>query len=180
MKNMKISVSKVLNIVLVSLLVTVLFFGVATSNSGDGYDPWVDYDESGNVDHMDLYQFAQSYGESGDPTKNVTIKRNYYTYHKSFTDVAPGSWNGIGNSTAGYDRVSLFMVIFQMNATIDVFFGIEGSGPFLVDEFSVYGWDEWSTCIHRVYDVDGDRIVVNIKNIGTSIGEEYIGMYVTA
>jgi len=38
-----------------------------------GYDPWVDYDEDGDVDPDDFSVFAGEYGTSGDPTKNVNV-----------------------------------------------------------------------------------------------------------
>ena len=70
---MKITVSKVLNIALLSLLLIMLLANATTGTNEDGYDPWVDYDENGTIDQTDLYHFARSYGETGDPTKNVNI-----------------------------------------------------------------------------------------------------------
>jgi len=70
---MKIAVSKVLNITLMLLLLIVLFTNATASTSEDGYDSWVDYDESGTVDYMDLYHFARAYEEIGDPTKSVNV-----------------------------------------------------------------------------------------------------------
>lgn len=65
---MKITVSKVLNIALVSfLLIAILFVNAQTGTSEDGYDPWVDYDRDGKIDYMDLYRFARAYGTTGDP-----------------------------------------------------------------------------------------------------------------
>lgn len=37
------------------------------------YDPWLDYDEDGKIDVNDLHPLGQSYGSTGDPTKNVNV-----------------------------------------------------------------------------------------------------------
>jgi hypothetical protein len=55
--------------VCVLLTLTVL---VRVSSSAT-YDPWVDLDESGDVDIFDVVTLANSYQTTGDPTKNVVI-----------------------------------------------------------------------------------------------------------
>jgi len=53
---------------LVSCLTATLFIVGST-----GYDPWVDYDDDGNIDASDLHTFSKEYGTTGDPTKNVNV-----------------------------------------------------------------------------------------------------------
>lgn len=70
---MKLTVSKMLNIALLSMLLIILVASATTGTSEDGYDAWVDYDENGVIDQTDLYHFSRSYGETGNPTKNVNV-----------------------------------------------------------------------------------------------------------
>jgi hypothetical protein len=65
---------KILGITLVCLFLCALFFGIATSGSGtNGYDPWVDLNDDGNIDYNDLYIFARAYGSSGTPINQTMI-----------------------------------------------------------------------------------------------------------
>jgi len=65
---------KVLGITLVCLFLCTLFFGIATSGSGtNGYDPWVDLNDDGNIDYNDLYTFARAYGSSGTPINKTAL-----------------------------------------------------------------------------------------------------------
>jgi hypothetical protein len=51
-----------------------LFLGIATSGSGtNGYDPWVDLNDDGNIDYNDLYTFARAYGSSGTPINKTAL-----------------------------------------------------------------------------------------------------------
>jgi hypothetical protein len=65
---------KVLGIALVSLFLCTLFLGIATSGNGtNGYDPWVDLNDDGNIDYNDLYTFARAYGSSGTPINKTAL-----------------------------------------------------------------------------------------------------------
>lgn len=62
--------------VLIILCLTVAVFPYITKSQTaemGGYDPWIDYNDDGKIDHKDLLQLAATYGTSGDPTKNVTV-----------------------------------------------------------------------------------------------------------
>jgi|YelNatPaOPRAMG01_1025707.scaffolds.fasta_scaffold37260_2 hypothetical protein len=65
---------KILGITLVCVFLCALFFGIATSGSGtNGYDPWVDLNDDGNIDYNDLYIFARAYGSSGTPINKTAL-----------------------------------------------------------------------------------------------------------
>ena len=65
---------KILGTALVCLFLCALFFGMATSGSGtNGYDPWVDLNDDGNIDYNDLYIFARAYGSSGTPINKTAL-----------------------------------------------------------------------------------------------------------
>jgi len=78
---MRITLSALLNVILTTILLTSMFFtSTTTSRSGNSlttsiseYDPWIDYDDDGKIDHKDLLQLAATYGTTGDPKKNVTV-----------------------------------------------------------------------------------------------------------
>jgi hypothetical protein len=44
-----------------------------TRSAKDPYNPWIDFDENGIIGLTDLVALANSYGTSGDTTKNVTV-----------------------------------------------------------------------------------------------------------
>jgi hypothetical protein len=117
---MKISYSQLLNIVLVTILVSSVFFmntrstiETKTANAGT-YDPWLDYNEDGYVGIDDIYTTAQGFGAEGDPTKNVNVTNNSNAQHLGLLNV---SWNDYGEtawagfpsfSCAGYDEMYVY------------------------------------------------------------------------
>ena len=59
---------------IVSVFLGGFFFSNALLAQGSGeYDPWLDYNEDGIIDVNDLHPLGQSYGSSGEPTKNVNV-----------------------------------------------------------------------------------------------------------
>jgi hypothetical protein len=125
---MKMKASILLNAVLTTILATSLFFMASglqiTSTpkaSAAGYDPWLDYDENGIVNMLDLYNTAMAYGTTGDPTKNVTIAghANKLAYSMS-ADIPTGvefitPWIPLD----GYSKVS---ICFKSDSIDNLFF----------------------------------------------------------
>jgi hypothetical protein len=65
------------------------------------YDPWVDLDESGDIDIFDVVTLAGSYQTTGDPTKNVNVLNwpvtNQQTvWYTRTTDGVSGEYNASG------------------------------------------------------------------------------------
>jgi hypothetical protein len=111
----------------------------------------------------------------------VVMKRDYYSSLKWFANMTRLEIRGHSCDTAGYDRVSIFIIVYHMNVTVQVSFKVQGCGPFPVDEFTVYGWKEWSTVVHKSYDVMGETMVICYTNIGTNEYNEIASLiYVTA
>lgn len=50
-----------------------LFMIIPIRSAINPYNPWLDYDENGAVGLTDLVNLANSYGTTGDPTKNVNV-----------------------------------------------------------------------------------------------------------
>jgi hypothetical protein len=179
--------SKVLGIALVSLFLCTLFLGIATSGNGtNGYDPWVDYDESGNVDYMDLYHFAQAYETSGDPTKdvnvtnwpamqNVNITNSYYEWYVPnwlIMNFNNQNWEKFF-STKGYGQVTIGI---QTNLTVNVqIWAYIGWEYFSVEHFLANPFSEL-----RTYEVQGDQILVRISTYDLqNTAQVYLGIYMT-
>lgn len=77
---MKTTPFVLVNIVLIAILTTALFF-VATGVQSESnqnvnaaeYDPWLDCNDDGTINMLDIYYPALSYGAVGDSTKNVNV-----------------------------------------------------------------------------------------------------------
>jgi hypothetical protein len=54
-------------------LTATLFLIIPTNSQYQSYDPWLDTNDDGRIDMLDLYYPALSYGTTGDPTKNVNV-----------------------------------------------------------------------------------------------------------
>jgi len=177
-------------------LTATLFIGVTTSGNQSGivnttnygttstgeYDPWVDLDGDGVVDSTDLGMLGVAWGSTGDPTRNVTVTNAYYTAQKWFVNITELGYQGsFWMPTAGYSHVSVYIIVFYMEAYIDVLFGIEQT-HFSVDTFTME-YDTTTETVHIMYDVVGEQIGISVSNLGltgTSAGEIAIFMYVTA
>ncbi len=63
----------VVSTLLALVLLILVIIPIAHQENGGTYDPWLDYNEDGNIDADELYLIGQSYGTLGDPTKNVNV-----------------------------------------------------------------------------------------------------------
>jgi len=59
--------------VLATFSLTVTLFIVIPTRSSGPYDPWVDYNDDGKISLEDITATLDSFGSTGDPTKNVNI-----------------------------------------------------------------------------------------------------------
>ena len=88
---MKITPSRLLNVVLAVLLLTSVFLVNATSNRSNvtntgPYDPWHDINGDGIINIQDATLIAMEWQTQGNPTRNMTII--YPEFHKRiFTDL---------------------------------------------------------------------------------------------
>ena len=69
---MKIRPHTLVSITLGILLLASTYF-VGVTAQVNPYDPWVDYNEDGQIDIFDVVEVATRYDTTGDPTKNVTV-----------------------------------------------------------------------------------------------------------
>ena len=64
---------RVFVIVVLSALCLTMILAVPTNSLVGYYDPWLDYDENGDIDMKDVAASARAFGSFGDPTKSVTV-----------------------------------------------------------------------------------------------------------
>ena len=58
------------------ILAVTLYPRITTSNTWEPinpYDPWIDWDDNGEIDIFDKVAVGTRFGSTGDPTKNVTV-----------------------------------------------------------------------------------------------------------
>ena len=170
---MKISYSQLLNIVLVAILASSVFFmntrsTIETKTASAGtYDPWLDYNEDGYIGIDDIFDTASSFGAEGDATKNV-----YITNAMIPTIFSAYEWGHYGiihyaypetfwNETKGYKEVSIIVGAGPSRVFVDVAFypsmstGV-GAG-INIDSFNV---SEGS--VNRIYPVISGGIYISI------------------
>jgi len=77
---MKLTPSMLLNIVLVTVLVSSIFFVNSTANrsnyettSTHEYDPWIDLNDDGTIDLFDAIMLLKIYGTKGTPINKTDL-----------------------------------------------------------------------------------------------------------
>jgi len=65
--------NRVFVIAVLSALCLTMILAVPTNSLVGYYDPWLDYDDNGNIDMKDVAASARAFGSLGDPTKNVNV-----------------------------------------------------------------------------------------------------------
>ncbi|MCK4434648.1 hypothetical protein KAU92_04085 [Candidatus Bathyarchaeota archaeon] len=150
---MKMTPSILLNIVLVTVLATSMFF-ISTTASME-YNPWSDIDGDGEITIYDVVKLTGIYGSSGDPTRNVTVTnwpQRYATQEFEFNI----SWNdGMGEfyyseeyDAEGYSR--MFATMWLVNhseadcsgVTIQLNHIYWRGGTDTMNYSRTYGWSE--------------------------------------
>jgi hypothetical protein len=94
-------------------LTAMIFMVIPIRSSINPYDPWLDYNEDGKISLQDLILLANSYGTTGDPTKDVTITSlNHYSSEENVA-VQPPAGQSSGTyryfSIEGFRQVSLYV-----------------------------------------------------------------------
>jgi hypothetical protein len=178
MDTMKISYSQLLNIVLVAILVSSVFFmntrsTIETKTASAGtYDPWLDYNEDGYIGIDDIFSTASSFAAEGDPTKNVNVT--------NWQSCASVSWlhSNCGNSssfsipalqsitmfveTAGYSEIVLGVNCDYENCevTISWFLGPKIGGTW----FDEQSFEHTPGMNLTVWSVHGSRLRLTLQN----------------
>jgi len=105
-------------LVIATLLAVVLLVVASAPYSGqqtgNTYDPWLDYNEDGVIDVDELHRIAEAYGSYGEPTRNVTVSRHATSYIRfggasNISIPAEGSWMSEMISIDGYAKVTILI-----------------------------------------------------------------------
>jgi len=102
-------------------LLTLVFTPMSGQQTGS-YEPWLDYNEDGKIDVLDLSSLSQAYGSSGDPTKNVTIVRHETRLVKSAVSVSvppSTSWDSGLLWIDGYSKVTVLIHVNPASSTLN-------------------------------------------------------------
>jgi hypothetical protein len=63
----------IITIIITFCFTTSMLMIIPIKSANQPYDPWLDYNDDGKIGLSDLVSLAQSYGTTGDPTKNVNV-----------------------------------------------------------------------------------------------------------
>jgi hypothetical protein len=70
---MKIGRNMIIAIMITFCFTATLFMVIPIRSANSPYDPWIDYNDDGKINLQELVLLANSYGTTGDPTKNVNV-----------------------------------------------------------------------------------------------------------
>lgn len=164
----------------VSFLLGSLFYNnVILAQSGGEYDPWLDYNEDGIIDVNDLQPLGQSYGTSGDPTKNVTIVGHATKLVKAAINVYvnPSTfWLSDFISVDGYSKVSVLVWM----STYSNKYQLRASDYALTFEYLVDEAKNFNNLVAKTYDVINQQIRVAISNNDSVARYIYVEVYLMA
>jgi hypothetical protein len=136
-----------------------------SGQQGSGsYDPWLDYDENGTIDVNELHRLGESYGSSGDTTKNVTIVGHITAYLRPGGEhlSIPGQSNWLSDmiSIDGYATVTVLVGVSSAANCYYELFACDNNGYSWLLERTNAGISSWvKTC-----DVMNQRIQIKIYN----------------
>jgi hypothetical protein len=150
------------------------------SKSGiEGYDPWADINDDGNINMKDIGYAARLFGAVGDPKKPVVIEEFDYSHCYFEIVLGPGDIGSVNVTTAGYKQITLGFHASPMmpppygNISIATGFlmGLNSSHCVYVDRFNATpAWTGpelpvlYEYPAARTYDVTGQLIVVAYYN----------------
>jgi hypothetical protein len=98
-------------------LTATIFMVIPIRSSTNPYDPWIDYDDDGKIGLSDLVSLANSYGTTGDPTKNVNVTNwptvpselDYKVINLGVLNCTGNGGTSVTATCGGYSRLSFFM-----------------------------------------------------------------------
>ena len=113
------------NLIIIALttfcLTATVFTVVPTRSQNNRYDPWLDTNDDGLVNIVDLAKTATAFGSSGDPTKNVNVTNwpsASYTLINGTLNMSQHELSTSAFYCGGYSRLSL--MIWTTSASIGV------------------------------------------------------------
>ena len=149
-----------------------------SSSSVSEYDPWIDLNEDGTIDILDITNVAIAFRTSGDPTRTVNVVNSHYQWTDRRIIEPQDHWL-ITHETAGYKQVFIGLWSQDVTADVSVEFEVRTSEEYYVptfrDQFELTQWS-W---IEKAYEVKGTLFALVIENPSQTATEVYVGIYVT-
>jgi hypothetical protein len=125
-------------------LTATLFLIVPTKSQNSRYNPWLDTNDDGLINIVDITQTARAFASSGDPTKNVTVvnwQPEYEVRYLGAFNLTADQAFEIRGQCGGYGKMT-----FIPNITYISNFGFVGSvGSFEINILRMsWGIQQWS------------------------------------
>ena len=152
---------------------------VVRMSSSATYDPWVDLDDSGDIDIFDVVTLAGSYATAGDPTKNVTIARRASTLAFSIASLYEAAGSGYYSPWITVDGYAKVTVCLYDSGVGDNAYRLEtrhagGPNVFYADTAANFGND-----VVRTYDVPNQEVRIYYRNDGSAARYIWLDVYLT-
>jgi hypothetical protein len=119
-----------------------LFVIMPTRSSPQGYDPWLDVNEDGTINILDISAMAKAFMTTGDPTKNVNVTNfpvaQPLPIHKiSIYKSINYSWTNFGNlayynitsgTTEDFSRMSIQITVYNWSTSSPTWVNVSCNG----------------------------------------------------
>jgi hypothetical protein len=147
------------------------------SASAAEYDAWLDINDDGIINMLDIYYPALSYGATGDPTKFVAIA-NLSTYEWTLKEyqVNPEESVQVFNSSAGFRRVTVTAWQYpNVHMEMGVSFGNSEAGVWAPrDVIQLYDYPDGFS---KTYEVTGSMLHVYFY-LNEPTGSAWLDVYI--
>ncbi len=163
-------------------LTATLFLIVPTNSQYQTYDPWLDINDDGVINMLDLYYPALSFGAVGDTTKNVTVT-NWPTrqaLNACLADqlvILDGETVDIFAEVDGYSRLTL-VLDKHYGSTLWLFINLVVGGVYTPLIYSNNSIPNGRHFILQSYEVVAPTIHIEIVALGASASVS-LGIYAT-
>jgi hypothetical protein len=149
-------------------LTATILMVVPIRSSTNSYDPWLDYNGDGKINLQDLVQFANSYGTTGDPTRNVYVTNWPYSGKAFSMNV---SWTNYTTyfsitqfGTGGFSRMFVHLCLNWLSysgsgSTIAYLNGIQWNVTAYFGAFEKYGPQMGNVTVQQWPQSESDCII---------------------
>ncbi len=160
------------------ILLTVASTPLSDQQTSGSYDPWLDYNESGNIDIVDLHSLGEAYGSTGDTTKNITITGHATKYLRPggpAIPIPPSSyWLSDMIPIDGYAKVTILVRLSTSSNCYYFIYACDDDGyTWHMETVSGQSWV-------KTYDVMNQRIQIRIENSNPTAITAEVGIYLMA
>jgi hypothetical protein len=188
-------------------MLALMFIPMSGSQSTKQYDPWLDYNDDGKISLADLVSLAQSYGTTGNPTKNVSVSNYGFKVLSYDINITANTGGCINIPVSGYRQITLhFNPIYSVvvyilgwpykirydrgdNVSVALAFSVGGTFEKLTtfntnitistDPYKPEWYIGTPSLISFTYNVKGEEFVIGYYNPTTKTQRLKISVYLT-